>query len=709
VKLNRVEFENVCQHRHLVYDWQPGLNGILGPNGSGKSNILKGLRFAITGQFDNAGTKLENVYQGAGEKTRSRVVLDLEHNGTRVEIIRVLRRGTSSCRIAGGEQIDGDTNVTTAVMDVLGINPRIVSEYVFVPQRKIGGFIDETAGERAKTFQQLFGTEVAAEVYQLAGEEIKRTNPLPRNPEIDAARARVDEHDRLCGELERALLADRAALAAIDEPTAREVVETYRRCRREQDEIAQLARQRAHALASAAEAASAATAAVVERDELRKAMDESRQDVESARDALARWKTYEARQARLARIQKRQRDLEAEVTNHPHPQPGNDYDMWYAGIDERIRMLTGEIAVRLDFLDKFADRPKYCPTCGADLPGVPDQVDCYSRELPPMQNELLNLRKAKAAYDFYQSRVTAWEQWKQDHDRRVQELAQDVAVERDDEFIPTLNREAAGEMVDLYESLENSLRDASEVAATAESVHAAARARAETLDLQLIARERVVGSLPAADIVIEATRQLKTAASLREMIATREGELRATERALAQDRAMLSRLEAAERKAEVDRLWVYHLEQIRAVAHPSNLPRVVAENYLEILADDTNDILEESDAEFRVRLGQGLGFVVEFLFGPSAGVVTSAQRLSEGQKVLLALAFRVAVNSLFAGSIGLLCLDEPTESLDAKNIGALEVAIGRLRDLSESRGLQCLLVTHEPSLERLFDGVLRLA
>jgi DNA repair exonuclease SbcCD ATPase subunit len=63
---------------------------------------------------------------------------------------------------------------------------------------------------------------------------------------------------------------------------------------------------------------------------------------------------------------------------------------------------------------------------------------------------------------------------------------------------------------------------------------------------------------------------------------------------------------------------------------------------------------------------------------------------------------------LFAGKIGFLSLDEPTASLDQHSLGALEVALGRLRDLSESTGLQCLLVTHEPSLAGLFDGVLQL-
>ena len=103
--------------------------------------------------------------------------------------------------------------------------------------------------------------------------------------------------------------------------------------------------------------------------------------------------------------------------------------------------------------------------------------------------------------------------------------------------------------------------------------------------------------------------------------------------------------------------------------HHDKLPKVVAHNYLEILADDTNELLESFDADFRVSLGEGLNFAATFLRGPYAGAVSPAQRLSEGQKVLLALAFRVAVNSLFAGTAGLLCLDEPTESLDREEPG----------------------------------------
>ena len=208
--------------------------------------------------------------------------------------------------------------------------------------------------------------------------------------------------------------------------------------------------------------------------------------------------------------------------------------------------------------------------------------------------------------------------------------------------------------------------------------------------------------------VEEARGDLVQVEKLGQEISRIEGELDAVTTDLEDNEDLCRRMEEAEAKAATDRLWVYHLGEIRKIMHHDKLPKVVAHNYLEILSDDTNELLESFDADFRVGLGEGLNFSATFLRGPYAGAVSPAQRLSEGQKVLLALAFRVAVNSLFAGTAGLLCLDEPTESLDERNLACLEVAIGKMRDLSESRGLQCLLVTHEPSFEVLFDGVLRL-
>jgi DNA repair exonuclease SbcCD ATPase subunit len=140
------------------------------------------------------------------------------------------------------------------------------------------------------------------------------------------------------------------------------------------------------------------------------------------------------------------------------------------------------------------------------------------------------------------------------------------------------------------------------------------------------------------------------------------------------------------------------------VLHRDNLPRAVARDHLRALTADTNAVLGDFLAPFRVEAEDDLSFRADFHDGRSQ----PAGRLSGGEKVVLAVGFRLSVNSVFAQDVGLLCLDEPTVGLDEHNLGCLRTALGRLRDLSRARGLQVILVTHERSLMPLFDKVIDL-
>jgi DNA repair exonuclease SbcCD ATPase subunit len=79
--------------------------------------------------------------------------------------------------------------------------------------------------------------------------------------------------------------------------------------------------------------------------------------------------------------------------------------------------------------------------------------------------------------------------------------------------------------------------------------------------------------------------------------------------------------------------------------------------------------------------------------------------LSGGQKVILALAIRLAMG---ADELGFLALDEPTMYLDRRAVGRMEPVLDWLRRTAAARELQCLIVTHEEGLLPMFDGVLRL-
>jgi exonuclease SbcC len=708
MKFEELELENVCQHKKLKHVWQPGLNGIVGPNGSGKSNIIKAMKFAITGEFDNAGTKAENIYQLARDKARSQVVLKFEHDGVKAKITRVLRGGTTSCQIGGAHPIDGDMAVTAAIMEFLGVDKRILSEYIFVPQRRMAGFVDETPGERNKTFGQLFNLAAAEFIYKMLDAEIKRTNPAMPSQEIEPLRLRVDDGQKLHAELTQEIATIEAKLQKLNPAAAKTLIDAADKAAGEQAIVNALDQQVNQMSADLEISQKELAETDKERAELVQAREEAATDIDAARDALARWETNRLRKQREEVLLKRQKELDVEPAMHQEPKLPTD-----GGGREKVTQwleeLNHEVSVRKDLLNKCGDLPTVCPTCGTETDSIQKKVKTYRDELPELEANRVKAQQLLNAYGAYDLGHARWQQWASDYAKRKAELAGDwKAFKEGATDIPTADPDTCRSVVEAGEGLEKAIL---ETAARVDQMRKTVNQQSGRLDqesMRLIGLRKKMSAVPDPAAVAKAKKALEEAAPLNTAISRAQGELKAINAGLAQNGAMLQRLEEAELKAETDRLWAYHLGEVRKVMHHDALPKIVAQNYLEILADDTNELLESFDADFRIGMGVGLNFEATFLRGPYAGAVSPAQRLSEGQKVILALAFRVAVNSLFAGTAGLLCLDEPTESLDERNLACLEVAIGKMRDLSESRGIQCLLVTHEPSFEVLFDGVLRL-
>ena len=187
-----------------------------------------------------------------------------------------------------------------------------------------------------------------------------------------------------------------------------------------------------------------------------------------------------------------------------------------------------------------------------------------------------------------------------------------------------------------------------------------------------------------------------------------EYELSLLDGELSREGVELARLQGLQEESRLCGEWIKHLEACRSVLHRDNLPRVVADHYLGKLQTDINAFLDLASAPFRVTAQEDLSFEVRFVSGPKEGVIQPGGRLSMGERVVLALAFRLSVNSMFAEEVGLLCLDEPTAWLDDANLGCIEIALEKLRGVSAARSLQVILVTHERRLGRLFDRVIDL-
>ena len=64
MRMISLELQNICQHKHLRWEFQDGLIGVFGPNGSGKSNAINaGCYAALTNDWTR-------VYGGQGGAIR---------------------------------------------------------------------------------------------------------------------------------------------------------------------------------------------------------------------------------------------------------------------------------------------------------------------------------------------------------------------------------------------------------------------------------------------------------------------------------------------------------------------------------------------------------------------------------------------------------------------------------------------------------------
>ena len=142
---------------------------------------------------------------------------------------------------------------------------------------------------------------------------------------------------------------------------------------------------------------------------------------------------------------------------------------------------------------------------------------------------------------------------------------------------------------------------------------------------------------------------------------------------------------------------------VRDVFHWQNLPKKVAQANLAGITGEINEALEIFGSPFWVETDVNLSFKVHFPGTPPR----AAGALSGGQKAVLAICFRIAVNRLFGTDIGMMFLDEPTAGLDADNIEyfqqALSVLASRVRDKR-----QLVIITHATGLRRTFDQVVEM-
>jgi DNA repair exonuclease SbcCD ATPase subunit len=142
------------------------------------------------------------------------------------------------------------------------------------------------------------------------------------------------------------------------------------------------------------------------------------------------------------------------------------------------------------------------------------------------------------------------------------------------------------------------------------------------------------------------------------------------------------------------------VSEVRDLFHWQNIPKIVAQANLAGITGEVNEALAIFGDPFWVESDENLSFKVHFPSSPSR----NAGALSGGQKAVLAICFRIAVNKLFGSNVGMMFLDEPTAGLDNENIEYFREALQLLAVKVRGRQ-QVVIITHATELQSTFDQV----
>lgn len=703
MRIDTVELKNIGVIRERTFDLRRDLVAIVGPNGAGKSTLMNSVYAALTNDFSRFGSSKTAAINNASEGERSYIRITGRSGTREFQLTRSLTPSRSEFVWVGGERFTKATDIETVIQDSLGVSKVILDKYVFVPQGGMFDFLQQTPNVRAKMFQHMCGVEEAANVHQACSSFLNRNRPrdvLDTTPQLDASIAQLK--NELASSRQQVLSAVRAMVTP--ERTARHKADLQRTARYNHESaklpgIQASLREAEQSFANI----SATIAAAAETHAARTAWLDSQKDsvlrIQTAQAEAQRFATAQARTTDLVRrIETAKAQLAALVSPDKSSILGDEVAVSMA---ERCAASRSSIS---QYNSVVSQSSKQCPTClqpinESHVRALQEQAAASSAVIAELEPRLNLSRETKQKFEQYRrqsAELTATIQAAEEQLSLLSSTQQGAAVvsqEERDLLAQYLQHDsyAQKEKAQLQglEQQKASLQASIDVWKNAErTVYAALDSCGTPLNE---AEAATVQQMVDADVN---ARQVYTIHRM--MHSSRVGLLHNLYRQRTEMQEILA--QAEEQRAALDLV-----DTIMQTFHWDNLPRRVTHQNLQMLVSDINANLRDFQSPFTVEATDELSFQVYF---PDRNPLDAAQ-LSGGQKVMLALAFRLSLDKIFGGAIGMLFFDEPSAGLDVSN---QTIFYETLRDIvartREPR--QVVVVTHTSGLGKFFDAVVEM-
>ena len=166
--LKKLILKNWQSHLDSVFEFSPGINGIIGVMGSGKSSVLNAICFAFYGTYPavcEKKKKIDDVIMNTPNQMGEASVELIFGKGNDVYSLKreiKLGKGTVLSELRkDGKLIEGPNSqrVNEAVDDVIGVDYNLFVQVVYCEQNKMDMFLQIPRGQRIKKIDELLKIE----------------------------------------------------------------------------------------------------------------------------------------------------------------------------------------------------------------------------------------------------------------------------------------------------------------------------------------------------------------------------------------------------------------------------------------------------------------------------------------------------------------------------------------------------------------------
>lgn len=712
MKLEKIKIHNLFQYEDLEITFNGNLVGIVGKNGTGKSNFLNSLHFAFAGEVP--GKTKEQVLRWGEEEGYA--IVEFNHAGKHGRIERHTPGTKASFKYGDEKAVTGIRQVNEAVLNMLGMD-KDVFRLVFVKQAELDSILFDQTSRREVAFQRMCGlgeanrlyknlSDLVAKVFSESAGDVEAAiatlNQEKENSEkelvevddsiraFDGKIAKFGSSQDLASNCSKWKTAARLKFAMQQSNVT--LAEKISVCENLKSELAKLA----DSVVGETVAANAKLVLQSEENKLRETeiaektiatakqrMEANQLTVNSVRAESEEYKNLDALEA------------EAEAEARRLAEGRALADLYKAAINAvsmqgyPVCPLCGQ-TFPADLVQTFSAKLAACHTDGGHYQVMLDSLNAQKRKASELSGKLSTLL----------GMIDTDAKWLAEHpsigSENLEAMRSNFAEMK--EFVNDMT-----EKLNQSKQLEWKIRQIESDIGTLRAEYANNQRELDNLgisDSEVSYREAEEQSKKADELmeqfnkcVSEKNAALSVKTSLERRIIGIKQSLEDASRKLAQT----SIRENAYRT----------LNKITDWLHYSNGPHKLAQRIMLDLTDDTNRFLETLGSPFSVSIDPyTLGYLFSMNDGSGPDAPMPAEALSGGQKVLLAVAFRLASYCMFAGKYGLLSLDEPTAYLDDANVANFCTLLESIKSTAVSMDLQILISTHERAVLPYMDSVL---